>query len=134
VFTEILAYDCRLMNTALQQGQGKALRDLLVLSDHHRDPQALMLDPSVVYEAGKRIVEAGDDHYARTLAMARFAAGEIRRAVNEGSLSLEPREERWLGMIEDAIADLPEDAHPLRRRADMNYGSLYIPAEYGLNA
>jgi methanol--5-hydroxybenzimidazolylcobamide Co-methyltransferase len=134
VFTEILAYDCRLMNTALEQGQGKALRDLLVLSDHYRDPQALMLDLRVVYEAGKRIVEAGDDHYARTLAMARFAAGEIRRAVSEGSIALEPREERWLGMIEDAIADLPEDADALRQRADMNYGSLYIPAEYGLNA
>jgi hypothetical protein len=37
-------------------------------------------------------------------------------------------------MIEDAIADLPEDADALRQRADMNYGSLYIPAEYGLNA
>ncbi|GIV17751.1 MAG: hypothetical protein KatS3mg022_3186 [Armatimonadota bacterium] len=132
VFTEILAYDCRLMNTALKQGQGKALRDLFVVSDHHRDPQALMLDLRVVHEAGKRVVEAGEDHYARTLAMARYATEEIRRAVREGSIALEQREERWLGMIEDALTDLPEDADALRRRADLNYGSLYIPAEYGL--
>ncbi|MDW8320464.1 MAG: methyltransferase MtaB domain-containing protein [Armatimonadota bacterium] len=134
VFTEILAYDCRLMNTALRQGQGKALRDLFVASDRHRDPQALMLDLRVVYEAGKRLVQAGEDHYARTLAMARYATEEVRRAVREGNLSLEQREERWLGMIEDALAELPEDADTLRRRADANYGSLYIAEEYGLSA
>jgi len=132
VFTEILAYDCRLMNTALKQGQGKSLRDLFVLSDHYRDPQALMLDPRVVHEAGKRIVAAGEEHYARTRAMAQYAAEEIQRAVREGNITLEPREERWLSMIVDAIADLPDDADSLRRRADMNYGSLYLPTEYGL--
>lgn len=132
VFTEILAYDCRLMNTALKQGQAQVLRDLFVLSDHYRDPQALMLDLRVVHEAGRRIVETGEDHYARTTAMARYAVEEIRRALKEGHLTLEPREERWLGMIEDAITELPEDADTLRHRAEMNYGSLYIPAEYGL--
>jgi len=134
VFTEILAYDCRLMNTALQQGQGKTLRDLLVLSDRYRDPQALMLDLRVAYEAGKRIVETGQDHTARTLAMARTATEEIRRAVREGNLVLEPREQRWLGMVEDALAELPEDADTLRQHADRNYGSLYLPAEYGLSS
>jgi len=133
VFTEILAYDCRLMNTALKQGQGTALRDLFVLSDRYRDPQALMLDPRVVHEAGRRVVEAGDDHYARTRAMAQYATTEIRRAVQEGSLVLEPREERWLTLIEEAIADLPDDGHSLRQRADLNYRSLYIPEEYGLD-
>jgi len=132
VFTEILAYDCRLMNTALKQGQAQVLRDLFVLSDRYRDPQALMLDLHVVHEAGRRIVETGEDHYTRTTAMARYAVEEIRRALKEGHLTLEPREERWLGMIEDAIAELPEDADALRRRAEMNYGSLHIPAEYGL--
>ncbi|MGQ9879620.1 MAG: methyltransferase MtaB domain-containing protein [Armatimonadota bacterium] len=132
VFTEILGYDSRLMNTALKQGQGQTLRDLLVLSDHYRDPQALMLDLRVVHEAGRRIVEAGEDHYARTVAMARYAVEEIRRALKEGHLTVEQREERWLGMIEDAIAELPEDAESLRRRVEMNYGSLYIPGEYGL--
>lgn len=131
VFTEILAYDSRLMNTARQQGQGKQLRDLFVLSDRYRDPQALMLDLRVVYEAGRRVVEVGEDHYARTLAMARYATEEIRRAVQEGNILLEPRETRWLGMIEDALSQLPEDADTLRQRADLNYGSLYVPAEYG---
>lgn len=131
VFTEILAYDSRLMNTARQQGQGKQLRDLFVLSDRYRDPQALMLDLRVVYEAGRRVVEVGEDHYARTLAMARYATEEIRRAVQEGNILLEPRETRWLGMIEDALSQLPEDADALRQRADLNYGSLYVPAEYG---
>lgn len=134
VFTEVLAYDCRLMNTALKQGFGKHLRDLFVVSDHHRDPQALMLDLKVVYEAGKCIVEAGADHYSRTLSVARFAAQQVRNAVNRGELSLEAREERWLSNIEGAIEELPEDADVLRRNADLNYGTLYIPAEYGLSA
>ncbi len=134
VFTEILSYDCRLMNTALKQGQGQALRDLLVISDRYRDPQALMLDLHVVYEAGRRLVQAGDDHLARTLTMARFAVEEIRRAVNDGHLTLEPREQRWLGMIEDALSELPEDADALRRRADVNYASLYVAEEYGLTS
>ncbi len=132
VFTEILAYDCRLMNTALKAGQGAALRDLFVVSDHFRDPQAVMLNPRVVYEAGEAILQAGADHYARTRAMAQKAVAEIREALRGGNLTIEPREERWLGMIEDAVADLPEDADALRQRADMNYASLYLPAEYGL--
>ncbi|MDW8104973.1 MAG: methyltransferase MtaB domain-containing protein [Armatimonadota bacterium] len=132
VFTEILAYDCRLMNTALRQGQAEVLRDLFVESDRHRDPQALMLDLRVVHTAGKRIVEAGEDHYARTLAMARYATEQIRLAVREQNLTLEPREERWLSMIEDALDHLPEEADALRMRVDQNYQTLYVPAEYGL--
>lgn len=131
VFTEILAYDCRLMNTALQLGQGQLLRDLFVRSDRGRDPQALMLDLRVVYEAGRSLVEAGADHYARTLAMARYATEQIRRAVHEGEMTLEAREVRWLGMIEDAVAQLPQDADELHQQADLQYSLLYAPAEYG---
>lgn len=133
VFTEILGYDCRLMNTARKTGQAEVLRDLFVASDRFRDPQALMLDPRLMYDAGKAILQAGEEHYARTRAMAHLAVTEIRRALREGNLTLEPREERWLGMIEDAVSELPEEADALRRRADASYASLYIPSEYGLS-
>jgi methanol--5-hydroxybenzimidazolylcobamide Co-methyltransferase len=58
VSLEQLAYDCRLMNTALAKGQGEArqLRDWLVESDAALDPQAYVLRPDVVSRLSQRIV------------------------------------------------------------------------------
>jgi len=98
VFTEILIYDCRLMNTAAKNGQGKWLRDLFVESDRYRDPQALMLDLTVMHEAARRIVAERDD-YARTVAMANLAVEKIQEAAGDGKLALPDRERRWLSLI-----------------------------------
>ncbi|MFN4179530.1 MAG: methyltransferase MtaB domain-containing protein, partial [Armatimonadota bacterium] len=131
VFTEILIYDCRLMNIAAKNGQGKCLRDLFVESDRYRDPQALMLDLTVMHEAAKRIVSVSDD-YARTVAMANLAVETIQNAVEEGKLSLPERERRWLSLISEALQDLPPSWEQLCERVKANWGSLFIPAEYGL--
>jgi methanol--5-hydroxybenzimidazolylcobamide Co-methyltransferase len=131
VFTEILIYDCRLMNTALKNGQGKCLRDLFVESDRFRDPQALMLDLAVMHEAAKRIVVSSDD-YHRTVAMAKLAVETIQDAVNDGKLSLPERELRWLAMISDAIQALPSSAEQLTERAMVVWGETFVPSEYGL--
>ncbi len=131
VFTEILIYDCRLMNIAAKNGQGKWLRDLFVESDRYRDPQALMLDLTVMHEAAKRIVAANDD-YARTVAMANLAIETIQNAVGEGKLSLPERERRWLSLISEALQDLPPSWEQLCEMVKANWGSLFIPAEYGL--
>ena len=82
VFAEVLIYDCRLMNTALARNAGPLFRDLLVESDRDLDPQALVLDPEVMYQAGARIVAAGADPYAQTLAMANLAIETLQSAVN----------------------------------------------------
>ncbi|MCX7968040.1 MAG: hypothetical protein N3B10_06050 [Armatimonadetes bacterium] len=131
VFTEILIYDCRLMNIAAKNGQAKCLRDLFVESDRYRDPQALMLDLTVMHEAAKRIVAASDD-YARTVAMANLAVETIQGAVNEGKLSLPEREQRWLSLISEALQDLPTSVEQLREKALASWGSSFVPAEYGL--
>lgn len=131
VFTEILIYDCRLMNTAARNGQAKCLRDLFVESDRYRDPQALMLDLTVMHEAAKRIVMAIDD-YARTVAMANLAVETIQKAVSEGKLALPEREKRWLSLISDALQDLPPSPEELRERVAAIWGSSFIPNEYGL--
>ena len=44
-YTELLAYDCRLMNTALERGRARDLRDWLTDSDRWLSPQATILSP-----------------------------------------------------------------------------------------
>jgi len=130
VFAEALIYDTRLMNTALERGQGAVLRDMMVDSDRYRDPQAIMLDPEVMYEAARRIVDAGPDHYARTRSMAHLAVETLRRGVAEKKLDLPANEARWLDRLEAAVGALPEDEETLRDRVDPGYGSLYLAQEY----
>jgi len=131
VFTEILIYDCRLMNTALKNGQGKCFRDLLVESDRLRDPQALMLDLTVMHEAANQIIASSDD-YNRTVAMAKLAVEMIQSAVSDRKLSLPERELRWLAMISEAIQVLPSSAEQLTERTMVVWGDAFVPSEYGL--
>lgn len=131
-FTEILTYDCRLMNQALLQGTGAMLRDLFEASDAYTDPQAVVLRLETVYEAARRIVEAGADPYARVVSMARLAVETIRETTAAGRLSLSRHEERWLACIETATASLPPDGATLRECLTPAQRALFLADEYGL--
>ena len=131
VFTEILAYDCRLMNEALRRGEERRLRDLLVESDRYLSPQALVLSPEATLAIAEAIV-GEDSDYGRTAAAARTAAGLIRTALEEGRLALSNVETRWLGRIEEGLAQLPGDEGALIERMIPTYGQLFDPASYGL--
>ncbi len=133
VFTEILIYDCRMMNTAAKNGQAKCLRDLFVESDRNRDPQALMLDLKVMHEAAKRIVASGDD-YSRTVAMANLVVEVLQRAVDDELIPLPERERRWLTLVSEAVQNLPETKEKLTERALAHWSGVFIPDEYGLQA
>lgn len=132
VFAEVLIYDCRLMNTALARDAGPLFRDLLVESDRDLDPQALVLDPAVMYQAAAHIVAAGSDPYAQTLAMANLAIETLQSAADAERLHLSRQEQRWLGRLTNAVAQLPDDPDVLRARLAPEYQELYLPAEYGL--
>jgi methanol---5-hydroxybenzimidazolylcobamide Co-methyltransferase len=132
VFAEILFYDCRLMNTATDQGTAGTLRDLLVSSDRYLDPQALVLDPAVMYTAAQHIAAAGPSTYQQTVAMAKLAAGTITQAVSGGNLTLAKREQRWLTRLSRDIDNLPDRPEELRQQVDPSYGELYLPEAYGL--
>lgn len=131
-FAEVLVYDCRLMNQALATGQGPALQSLFVATDVDRDPQARVLDPAVMYEAARRIVEAGPSHYDRMRAVANYAIEVLTTALDEGSLTITEREMPWFAMIQEAAINLPADPAVLREKVDLTYGELYLAAEYGL--
>ena len=131
VFTEILSYDCRLMNEALKRGDERCLRDLLVESDRYLSPQALVLSPEATIAIAKAIIAEKSD-YARTVAAGRTAVELIRSAVDDGKLTLSSVETRWLGRIEQGLADLPTDEAALTEQMRSTYGHLFDPAGYGL--
>ncbi len=131
VFAELLVYDCRLMNAALQRGQEKMLRDLFVSSDAYGSPQALVLSPEAAVAIGSAIVREQDD-YHRTVTAGIAAATLIREAVDASLLSLSKAECRWLDRIQSSLASLPEDEEELRERVAPTCGHLYDPASYAL--
>ena len=131
-FSEILIYDCRLMNQSLATGHGELLRSWFVDSDRDRDPQALVLDPVIMHTAAQRMLAAGDNGYRRTKALAEFALECIDEAKAQGRLTLDARDERWRGIISAAVEALPDDGDSLRGRLDPSYRELWLPAEYGL--
>jgi methanol--5-hydroxybenzimidazolylcobamide Co-methyltransferase len=132
VFAEILIYDCRLMNTAIETGEGDTLRDLLVRSDRYRDPQALVLAPEVMVEAARRILDAGASAYDQTVAMAHFAGDTLQAAHRDGRLTLSKREHRWLERLMGAIDSLPDEPEVLAERLSPQYRDLFLLEAYGL--
>ena len=125
-FAEVLIYDCRLMNEALERGQEKTLRDLFVSSDAYRSPQALVLSPEATIAIASAIVSEQDD-YRRTTKAGLAAATLIRQAVDASLLSLSRAESRWLDRIQSTLASLPGQEGELRERLAPTYGHLSYP-------
>jgi methanol--5-hydroxybenzimidazolylcobamide Co-methyltransferase len=130
-FLESLAYDCRVMNQALRSGQERQYRDLLVESDVHLSPQALVLSPESTLRIAGRIV-GETTPYGRTCAAAREGVLLIRDAVREDRLVLPKRETEWLNKIEFALDSLPVAEEELVPRMIESYGNLFTPSSYGL--
>ena len=129
VLTEMLAYDCRLLNAATATGQAPLLRDLLVSSDAIHSPQAFVLTPETAFAIGQAIVSAPQDvdpDYARALRAAEVAAE--RMVV--GPLQLSPREARWLDGFRRALDGLPKEADALWQRLEGDYAGTVAMAEY----
>jgi len=128
-YTELLAYDCRLMNIAASQGHGLLLRDWLSQSDEDLSAQAAMLSPAATCRIAGAIVNA-DAQYQRTIAAGKSAVCELRERAAAGRLKLSAKEKQWLDRIEAELSALPgEDdlrAEMLDRCAD-----LFAPRSYG---
>ena len=130
-FLESLAYDCRVMNEALRTGREQIYRDMLVESDVRLSPQALVLSPDSTIRIAGAIVRESDPFRA-TCAAAREAADIMRDAVREERLVLAKRESEWLTKIEASLASLPDNGEDLLPVMIESYGTLFIPASYGL--
>jgi methanol--5-hydroxybenzimidazolylcobamide Co-methyltransferase len=102
VFFEILAYDCRLMNKALEEGKEKILQELMVGSDKFRNVQAFIISPNSSFKIAKEIIRDKVD-FNRTYQAGITACNLIREAVEDRQLVLSEREIKWLNIIEEQL-------------------------------
>lgn len=132
VFTELLAYDCRLMNTAAV-GKGGALqmRNWMTESDEWLSPQAAVLSPEATIKIATAIVGA-DTPYHRTIAAGRAAVEILNDGVAKQKLHISRKEQQWLTRIDEALDAFPVEEEVLIRDLEAQYGSLYDRASYGL--
>jgi len=131
-YAELLAYDCRLMNQALQRGGALTLREWLTESDRWLSPQAAILSPEATWEIARAIVAEPTD-YRRTVVAGRTAARLLKEGVQSGRLAISATERQWLDKTEAALADLPADEQALLTEMTDTYGHLFRPASYGLS-
>ncbi|HEU0138851.1 MAG TPA: methyltransferase MtaB domain-containing protein, partial [Bryobacteraceae bacterium] len=130
-YTELLAYDCRLMNTAARNGEARILRDWFVKSDEWLSPQAAVLSPRAALRIARRIMHE-QDPYRRTVAAAAEAVAILREGTDAGRWTPSKKENQWLQKIEDAIAVMPADDAGMLREARETYGALFQDDSYGL--
>jgi methanol--5-hydroxybenzimidazolylcobamide Co-methyltransferase len=134
VSLEQLAYDCRLMNTALAHSEADArkLRDWLVESDAPLDPQAFVLRPDVVLRLSREILKE-TTAYRRTRRAVLAALAELREAHKDGATKIPAREVRWLDTLQKQADALPEREEELVAEMFRAPESAnFLPAEYGL--
>lgn len=130
-FAEMLAYDCRLMNTAASNGGAESMRDWLVGSDEWTSPQAAVLSPEATIEIASAIVKAGD-HYEAAVGAGLAAVGIIRRGIGEDRLQISAKEQKWLDRIEQELVELPDSEDGILAIGREEYGHLFSPKSYDL--
>ena len=79
-----------------------------------------------------RAIIGETDSYKRTVAAGRVALEWLARVQREKQLALSVTEQRWIDRLRREFDRLPTDAEQMRRAADVRYGTLYEPAEYGI--
>ena len=129
-YTELLAYDCRLMNAAASKGCAALLRDWLCASDEDLSPQAAVLSLSATMRIARAIVNAGTP-YQRTVAAGLAAVSELRERIAAGTLRLNAKEGQWLDRIEAQLGDLPADEASLCQEIATRYEGVFAPSSYG---
>ncbi|NNE33952.1 MAG: hypothetical protein HKN13_01865, partial [Rhodothermales bacterium] len=130
VFTEILAYDCRLMNQSFRTGDQSGLQKLFVDSDVQQSVHALMVSPAASFSIAQAIV-AESDEYLRTRSAGLTACHIIREAVKDDRLSLPTREINWLDRIESTLGEC-SDKEGIYDDVCERYHGSFLPAEYDL--
>ncbi|HIH74507.1 MAG TPA: methanol--corrinoid methyltransferase, partial [Methanosarcina sp.] len=133
-WSESLAYDCALMNVALNSGNEKVLRDLFAASDMYRDAQGYVLAYQNAYRVGEAIAKDGNDIYLR----AKNAALESINIVEEGArgkLELSRFETKALADAKAAFEALTDDADKFMSDNLDKYKKevkVFLPENYGL--
>ena len=130
-YTELLAYDCKLMNIANSHKQGHIFQSWMAESDENVTAVGAVLTPNAVYEIAKAIV-AEDTDYRRTVAAGKAALNIIQKAVDGKKLNLGKKDLTWLTRLHKEFADLPKDENVLAEEMVEKHGHLFDPECYGL--
>lgn len=128
-FSEILSYDCRLMNTAVRTGNAKLLQSLFVESDIAHNPQAFIIAPEIAFKIAESIVSESSN-FGRTFKAAITACTLLRDGFQKNVFKLEKPEIIWLDKIEGALDSL--DTEEKVFTATQQYKNLYDSGEYGV--
>jgi len=132
VFTELLSYDCRLMNTAAgTKGGALQMRNWMTTSDEWLSPQAAVLSPDATIRIAAAIVVA-DTPYHRVIAAGRAAVEVLKDGLAQQKLHISRKEQQWLTRIDEALSAFPASEQTLLLELESQYGSLYDKASYGL--
>ena len=121
VWLQATGYEAALMNTAIETGEGKTLRDLYTLTDKYRDPQALVLAYDNAYRIGQAIVEYGEDPYLRAKAAALEAGAIINEAVDSKKMQLTRFERDSLDSALKVFEKLPDDVEKFTKDCIRRY-------------
>ncbi|NHV06649.1 MAG: methanol--corrinoid methyltransferase, partial [Thaumarchaeota archaeon] len=107
VFLEILYYDTKLMNKAIESGNQDCLKEILIESDKYSDPQAYVLSPDIALEIGKTIVSE-EDTLLRTI----FAGVKlVELMMREEKLKLNRSEKRFLEIMKNKLEEISKEPH-----------------------
>ena len=134
-WSETLAYDCAMMNTALKLGKGKELRDILALSDKYRDPQGYVLAYDNAYKVGQAIAKNGNNNYLRAKAAAIECCNIVEEGINSGKLKLTRFETNALAKVKADLVALTDDADKFMSESLTKYKqevAVFRPENYGL--
>lgn len=134
VSLEHLAYDCRLMNTAVDEGATdvRNLQHLLVKSDRGTDPQAFVLAPDIVLRISEALIQA-QSLYEMTVIAIRESLTVLEEALTSNSVKIRRQERRWIELMGAQAESLPDDERDLyqRMRGKPYYQNMQ-PEAYGL--
>ncbi|HET6412909.1 MAG TPA: methyltransferase MtaB domain-containing protein [Anaeromyxobacter sp.] len=110
VYLEQLEYDVRFMNRAILDGASTArkVQQLLVDSDVHLDPQALVLAPRSVIAIAAEMVK-GRTHLEAARRGALCALELIEEAIRNGALRSSDQEREWIPRLEEELAAIPDE-------------------------
>ena len=131
VFAEVLTYDCRLLNEALDEGSDNVVKKLLIKSDEFKSVHALIISPESSYKIAQAIVAEKTD-FERTRQAGIAACAIIREAVQENRLLLPDREINYLSRLESEL-DRCADEEAVIQEVYPQYEELVLLQEYGLD-
>ena len=130
-----LGYEASLMNTAIQLGQEKTLRDLYMYSDRFRGPEAYVLAYDHAYMIGQAIAENGNDLYMRAKAAGLCGAKILKQGYDSKELALTNKQLEVLNDIIKKLEELPDDTDKFVEYCTKEFQESvprYNPKNYGL--